>query len=123
MRSSSAPTVLAIDDADLLGFDLAPTIRDVCMSNGFPVVLLAIRSSRLDSFINPARLEGVPVRELTMPHLTDADIGAILDVLDRENRLGVLKGKPREEQERLFRQQAGRQLLVAMIQATIWKTI
>ncbi len=53
-----------------------------------------------------------------MPHLTDADIGALLHVLDRENRLGLLKGKGREEQEHLFRQQAGRQLLVAMIQAT-----
>jgi hypothetical protein len=42
----------------------------------------------------------------------------LLDVLDRENRLGLLRGKLRNEQRAAFRDQAGRQLLVAMIQAT-----
>jgi hypothetical protein len=63
-------------------------------------------------------LEGVPTSELTMPHLSDRDIGALVDLLQRENRLGILTGKPREEQERAFREQAGRQLLVALYQAT-----
>lgn len=53
-----------------------------------------------------------------MPGLTDRDIGGLLDVLDRENRLGVLRGKSRKEQEQVFREKAGRQLLVAMIEAT-----
>jgi hypothetical protein len=53
-----------------------------------------------------------------MPPLADSDIDSLLDVLDRENRLGILKGKARTEQRAAFRDQAGRQLLVAMIQAT-----
>lgn len=53
-----------------------------------------------------------------MPHLADGDIEALLDVLDRENRLGILKGKPRPEQVEAFRGEAGRQLLVAMLSAT-----
>jgi hypothetical protein len=63
-------------------------------------------------------LTGVPVEEVSIPHLTDDDIDGLLDVLDRENRLGILKGKSRKEQREVFRIQAGRQLLVAMIQAT-----
>jgi len=79
---------------------------------------VAVRSGRLDAVFNPASLEGVFVHEVVMPHLEDEDIGALLDVLDRENRLGVLKGKARAEQEKVFRLKAGRQLLVAMIEAT-----
>ncbi len=118
MRPDEAPSALAIDDADLLGFDLANTVRDICLSTRAPLVMLAIRSSRVDAFISQNRLEGVPLYEIAMPHLTDSDIEALIDVLDRENRLGVLKGKGRHEQIALFRTQAGRQLLVAMIQAT-----
>jgi len=53
-----------------------------------------------------------------MSPLTDGDIDDLIELLDREHRLGLLTGKPRAEQRRVFREQAGRQLLVAMIQAT-----
>ena len=56
--------------------------------------------------------------ELAVPHLTDADIGALIDVLHRENRPGKLRGMTRAEQEAEFRTYAGRQLLVAMLSAT-----
>ena len=72
----------------------------------------------VDRALNPVLLEGISVLETVMPHLGDSDIGALIAVLDREKRLGILTGRTRNEQEAAFRGQAGRQLLVAMIQAT-----
>lgn len=121
MLQPDAPSVLAIDDADLLGAELAPLIRELCLIERPPLTLVAVRSSRVDRALNPARMEGISVNELVMPHLSDADIGGLLETLERENRLGILKGQPRTKQEDAFRQQAGRQLLVAMYQATSGK--
>lgn len=53
-----------------------------------------------------------------MPPLTDDDIDALIETLDRHNKLGVLKGKSHQERVKAFRDEAGRELLVAMIQAT-----
>jgi hypothetical protein len=118
MKSAGAPAVLAVDDADVYGLELSPLVRELLMTPACPLIIAAIRSGRVDRVINPARLEGVVFSEIAMPPLADPDIGLLLDTLDRENRLGILKGKARHEQEKAFREQAGRQLLVAMIQAT-----
>ena len=118
MRAENAPVVLVIDDADAYGAELSSLLREVCIAEPLPLVIVGVRSGRLERVLNPARLEGIPAGEVVMPGLTDRDIGALLDVLDRENRLGVLKGKSRTEQEQVFREKAGRQLLVAMIEAT-----
>ena len=118
MKSAGAPAVLAIDDADIYGPELSSLVRELSMGPAFPLVITGIRSGRVDRVINPVRLQGLAFIETAMPPLADPDIGFLLDTLDRENRLGILKGKPRVEQERAFRDQAGRQLLVAMIQAT-----
>jgi hypothetical protein len=50
--------------------------------------------------------------------LTDQDIDGLTEALDRENRPGLLKGKTAAEQRHIFRELAGRQLLVATIKAT-----
>jgi len=118
MKSEDAPPVLMIDDADLYGSELAPLVREISLSDTNPLVFVAVRSGKVERVLNPVQLEDLPYSEVVVPLLTDADIGALIDVLDRESRLGILKGRPREEQERLFREQAGRELLVAMIQAT-----
>ncbi len=118
MKSNDAPPVLAIDDADMFGADLASMLRDIALAEHYPLVLVEVRSGKVDRFVNRAVLNDLPVHEVGIPPLTDTDIGGLIDSLDRENRLGVLKGKPRAEQEKAFRDQAGRQLLVAMYQAT-----
>ncbi len=118
MRSDEAPQVLAIDDADVYGPYLAPLVKEVVSYHAAPLTLLAVRSGKADRVLNPVVLAGISVQEFSIPHLTDPDIAALLDVLDKANRLGILKGKSRQDQERAFRDQAGRQLLVAMIQAT-----
>jgi hypothetical protein len=58
---------------------------------------------------------------VSIPGLTDPDIIGLLAVLGRENKLGVLTGKSPAEREQAFREKAGRQLLVAMMEATSGK--
>ena len=117
-RTENSPDVIAVDDADLFGPELGNLVRDLASSQDPPFVLLGIRSGRIDRVLGSAHATGIPLVESAVPHLTDSDIGALIDVLDRENRLGKLKGKPRTDQEAEFRTHAGRQLLVAMLSAT-----
>lgn len=118
MLTKEKPNVLAIDDADIYGTELSNLVRDIATEEPSPLIVVGMRATRIHRALVPTLLKGVSVVEKAMPPLEDADIKSLIDVLDRENRLGVLKGKPRSEQEKLFREQAGRQLLVAMIQAT-----
>jgi hypothetical protein len=120
-RAADAPEVIAIDDADVYGSELSPMIRELTTNEPYPLLMLAIRSGRLDRLMKPEILRDVPIREFPMPHLADEDIDALIAVLDRENRLGLLKGKSQNEQRHIFRELAGRQLLVAMIKATSGK--
>ncbi|WP_162246160.1 P-loop NTPase [Sanguibacter sp. Leaf3] len=57
-------------------------------------------------------------RDFVMPHLANEDIDNLLDALHRARRLGVLVGRPLEEQRRAFRNKSQRQLLVALLEAT-----
>jgi hypothetical protein len=109
---------LAIEDADLYGSQLTSLIREIVMRDPPALVIVAIRSGRVDRVINPTLLAEVPHTETTVPLLTDNDIDKLIDILIRENRPGRLRGLPREKQVELFREQSGRELLVAMIQAT-----
>jgi len=118
MRSNDPPAMLAIDDADIYGTELSPLVRDVVLRKPHPLVLLGIRSGRVDHVLNPVVMEGIQTLEFPMPPLADSDISSLVRLLEREKRLGILTGRPRAEQEAAFRGQAGRQLLVAMLQAT-----
>lgn len=117
-KSVSFPDAIFIDDADIYGAELSPLIRELVLSGGRPLVVIALRSGKVDRVLNPALLKGVSSTEKVMPHLADNDIEDLIHSLDRENRLGKLKGLTFAQQVAAFRVQAGRQLLVAMIQAT-----
>jgi hypothetical protein len=118
MRSDDAPVVLSIDDADMYGSELSSMVRELCLRDPYPLVIVGLRSGRADAVLQDRLLREIPAREFAMPPLADSDIDRLLGVLDRENRLGVLRGKSPDQQRAMFRDQAGRQLLVAMIQAT-----
>jgi tetratricopeptide (TPR) repeat protein len=53
-----------------------------------------------------------------MPLLSNDDIAGLIDALTTDNKLGKLRGLTRPAQETVFREKAGRELLVAMIEAT-----
>jgi Mrp family chromosome partitioning ATPase len=118
MRKDDAPKVVAFDDADLYGASLSSLVRDIVTDDQYPLVVVAVRAGKLDRVLNPVVLSGLPIAEFSIPNLTDRDITGLLEVLDKANRLGILKSKPRDEQRQAFRDYAGRQLLVAMLQAT-----
>ncbi len=123
MKKSTGPPVLAIDDADLYGSELPRLIRDVSTNDRNPLVIVAIRSGKIDRVLDPIVMEGIPRVEYAMPPLGDSDIPKLLDALTREKRLGILTGKTRSEQICAFRDEAGRHLLVAMIKATSGKEL
>lgn len=121
MKVENPPHILAVDDSDMYGSELASWIREIALTDAHPLILLGIRSGKVDRALNPNVLQDVPKLEVAMPPLADLDIHALIDLLQEQKRLGILTGRPRDEQERAFREQAGRQLLVAMIQATSGK--
>jgi len=120
-RQKRKPYSLVIDDADVYGSQLTPLLRELMTGECPAIVLIGIRSGRVDRFINSTVLDDSMLVETSVPLLTDDDIEKLIDVLIRENRQGILRGRPRNEQVALFREQSGRELLVAMIQATSGK--
>jgi hypothetical protein len=120
-RQQRKPYALVIDDADVYGSQITPLLRELISADCPAIILIAIRSGRVDRFINSRILDDSMLVETTVPLLTDDDIEKLIDVLVRENRPGKLRGLPRSEQIALFREQSGRELLVAMIQATSGK--
>ena len=118
MKAESSPSILAIDDADLFGSSLSPMLLDITSLERKPLILVSVRSGVVDRVIDHVVLAGIPIREAAVPHLADRDIDSLLNVLNSENRLGALKGKQRDHQFAMFREYAGRQLLVAMLSAT-----
>ena len=118
VRETEGPVAVLIDDADLWGRALTNWAVEIPRTRARVVLCVALRASRIDGLLESSDLSGVQPTEIAIPPLSDPDINALLDVLDRENRLGVLKGKPHRQRVAAFRHQAGRQLLVAMIQAT-----
>jgi hypothetical protein len=109
---------LFINDADVYESRLSYFLRDVLEHDSRTVVVCETRSSKVDRIINTHELGDAEVREYTVPSLGNNDIDAILDVLDREHRLGRLKGMDRSARRSVFEGLAGRQLLVAMHIAT-----
>jgi len=77
VHSRVAPEIIAIDDADMLGRDLGPVLREASLFEPYPLFLVGIRSGRIDRALNPAQLGQTPVHEYTMPLLSDGDIGAL----------------------------------------------
>jgi hypothetical protein len=119
VRSAHDKIVLAIDDADLYGRELAHLLTDLVPHTKQFLFVFAMRSSKLDA--TTSAVAGIPklqVYEHVVPPLNDTDIDALIAVLESNKRLGKLTGASVDQRREEFRVQAGRLLLVAMIQAT-----
>ncbi len=115
---SEQPIAVLVDDADLWGRHLTSWAIELPKARRGVLFGAALRSSRIDGLMDSSSLGGIEPIEFSMPNLADTDIESLVEVLDKENRLGILKGKSDEERFKAFEEQAGRQLLVGMIQAT-----
>ena len=118
IEEDTSLNLIAIDDADMFGLGLSSMLHKIANLEKNPLAIVALRSGVIDKCLNTSALGGLQVKELSVPHLTDSDIDALINVLERENRLGVLRAKPFAEQKAMFKEYSGRQLLVAMISAT-----
>lgn len=118
IKRTESVGALFIDSADMYGRGLSDIISSVHAQ--YPRMLIAVeaRSQKVDQIIRPVELNTFQAEEYTMPGVSDNDIGLILGVLERENRLGVLRGLTPERRIHSFKRKAGRQLLVAMYEAT-----
>lgn len=115
---ASNPDVIVVDDVDSFGRAGAPLLIDLSNDTLTALVLGGARSTRFEQLDFPRHLRQTNFVQYTVPHLEDRDIDRLLDALHAANRLGQLRGKNRVEQEKAFREVAGRQLIVAMIEAT-----
>lgn len=107
-----------INNADLNERRLSRMVRETLDNVPRMIVVCECRSSKVDRIIDKVELGHIDLVEYTIPYLQDTDIDGILNVLNRENRLGILKGMTQERRRRIFQAEAGRQLLVAMYKAT-----
>ena len=112
--------VLLIDDVDRFGSATWGLLEDLISEKPDLRVIACARSTRATLLGLPedAQMAGDRAHQVTVPTLGDSDIDLLLDALERANRLGVLRElAPAERHQRLERG-CGRQLLVAMIEAT-----
>ncbi len=119
VRELRDKVVLAIDDADMYGRELLGLLRDLVPHTPSFLFAFAVRSGKLDQITTTIRAHAnLNLHEHVVPPLTDSDIDGLITVLEKNNRLGILTGASKADRQQAFRDQAGRQLLVAMIQAT-----
>ena len=118
MSKAYSPLILAIDEGEYYGTNLSQTLRRLARLPSRPLVIVAVRSGRIDNVLDRVTLDGIPSKELDTNPLTDNEIDDLIDTLDHANRLGRLKGMSRQQQRREFKKHSDRQLLVALIRAT-----
>jgi hypothetical protein len=117
---SKGPLAILVDDADLWGGTLSAWARELPKLRQGVLCAFALRSTKVEGLLDVNTLLGADIHEMVMPVLSDVDIEELVRVLDANNRLGVLKGQPHVDRVAAFKREtgAGRQLLVAMINAT-----
>lgn len=109
---------VVIDDVDVFAEQAGPLLRELAETARAPRIIAAARSTRAERFGLRRHLDDVAALFVTAPTLTDSDISGLLEALKNAGLLGRLAGQPKQQQRQAFRKLAGRQLLVAMIEAT-----
>jgi len=109
---------VVIDDVDIFAAQSGPLLQELGQTVDAPRIIAAARSTRAEKFQLQKTLEKIEARFIVAPPLTDDDIDGLIEALSSARLLGKLAGKPRDVQRQVFSGLAGRQLLVAMIEAT-----
>ena len=112
------PDVVLIDNVDNFGWKTAGLLRGLASDNPPAIIISSMRSTRYDRLEVDQKLEGSRLLTIPVPHLEDTDISLLLDALTKAGRLGKLRDLPRNIQYAAFKKRAGRQLLVALLEAT-----
>lgn len=118
LKRHDTPLTLCIDDADTFGRGLADLVQDVIKEYKHILLILGLRASRFDQLLPAWKADDVKTFEITVPELEDDDIDGLLGTLARNNKLGALKPLSPAERVAQLRHACGRQLIVAMYEAT-----
>ncbi len=122
LRSKQDDYAVVIDDADMLGPQLDHIRRDV-QQDSRALIVMGMRSSRVDNALSDWDEQSPDCFEINVPKLRNRDIAKLLDLLERESRLGLLGVlEPSERSDRL-KSHTGRLLLVAMLLVTQGKDL
>ena len=109
---------VVIDDVDVFKAQAGHLLTELAREADAPRVIAAARSTRAERLRLRDDLQAVDARFVDAPPLTDSDIDGLIGALDSAGLLGRLAGMTAAERREVFRGLAGRQLLVAMIEAT-----
>jgi SIR2-like domain len=117
-KHHNEPLIVCADDADTFGRGLSDLVHDVVDEYTHVLLVIGLRAARLDQLLPAWRADGVRKVEITVPELEDVDIDLLLGSLSRHNKLGALKPLDPAERVEKLRYTCGRQLIVAMYEAT-----
>jgi SIR2-like domain len=112
------PVSLFIDDVDRYGPEGPRLLRTLLSVPNIACLVVATRSAKMDRIVGSALVGDERVIEVVMPPLTDDDVNKLLDVLAKDRKLGKLRELSRGDQREALKKKCGRQLLVAMLEAT-----
>ncbi len=118
LRDHDDPLVIVADDADTFGPPLRELVDDVLEHRPDDLLVVGMRASRVDQVLPGWEADDDKRHEINVPLLEDSDIDGLLEVLDRNNKLGALKAQSPNQRRETIRGGCGRELLVAMIEAT-----
>jgi hypothetical protein len=117
LRKLQDDIVVFIDDADTFGRPIREFVKDANSALPHVTLVLGMRGSKVDRFLEQDSNNPI-YRELQVPLLEDTDIELLLDALDNDNKLGALKGMSQAQRVERVKRECGREILVAMIEAT-----
>ena len=110
---------LFIDDAADYADDIEALLE---RSRHLKIPLTVITAERTNEWnVACDDLQSMVTDEFELKYLNDKEIRTLLDLLAKYDALGTLKTKDRASQELAFQKEAGRQLLVALHEATLGK--
>ena len=115
---ATRPDVLVIDIAERFGRRGGPLVAELLDASPDLLVIAGYATGALDDLGIESELSSFRTLRHDVPLLDDQDIERLVDALTRANRLGRLAGKSSKEQFNEVKSRAGRQLLVAMLEAT-----
>ena len=90
--NTNDPIAIVVDDADMFGRLATGWARQLPAMRAKVLFACAMRATKIDGILDKDTLGGVEPIEIGMPLLEDQDIDDLIQVLDTENRLGILKG-------------------------------
>lgn len=113
-----ARAIIFVDNANAIRTNLVQYLKIAAAAKERPIFVILDRANRSE-FFEKQLAKDYPVTFFKMPLLSGADINNLLDKLQDHGLLGKLQAMPRDRQAKEFSVRAGKQLLVAMREATL----